>query len=229
MTRVLKSRHSWSKLLRHDGHSRPTHRERRPRRRRALVGRLAGGRMRALFGATYALAILITAAAIWLVAVAPGAEQRRVGASGGGAGRAVCAARQSGADRGRWRRSSGCGSCGWPGIADEDAGARLHLRFVTLFSAGGRGAGHPDRPGVRRSGQPGRRPVVQRQCPVRRRERRRHRAGLCRPTSADRCRATWRRSSSNWAGSAACSTTASSSRAPWRRSPTSSAIRPSTS
>ena len=36
-------------------------------------GRLAAGRTRAAFGAAYALAFLITGAAIWLVAVAPGA------------------------------------------------------------------------------------------------------------------------------------------------------------
>ena len=40
---------------------------------RSLWGRLASGRARALFVAAYAVAFLITAAAIWLVAIAPGA------------------------------------------------------------------------------------------------------------------------------------------------------------
>src|SRR5690606_32081684 len=40
---------------------------------RSLWGRLADGRARALFGTAYAVAFLITAAAIWLVAIAPGA------------------------------------------------------------------------------------------------------------------------------------------------------------
>ena len=40
---------------------------------RSFWGRLADGRARALFGTAYAIAFLITAAAIWLVAIAPGA------------------------------------------------------------------------------------------------------------------------------------------------------------
>ena len=40
---------------------------------RSLWGRLADGRARALFGTAYVVAFLVTAAAIWLVAIAPGA------------------------------------------------------------------------------------------------------------------------------------------------------------
>ena len=100
---------------------------------RSLWGRLAGGRVRALFGAAYATAFLITAVAIWLVAVAPGA-----GVDGGAravAGHAVLyvllanlvliggLALVIGARVARLARER-----------RTDPGARLHLRFVALFS-----------------------------------------------------------------------------------------------
>ena len=99
----------------------------------SLWGRLAGGRTRALFGTAYVVAFLITAAAIWLVAVAPGA-----GADGGAqavAGQAVLyillgnlvliggLALIIGARVARLARDR-----------RNDPGARLHLRFVALFS-----------------------------------------------------------------------------------------------
>lgn len=88
-------------------------------------------RRRNAFLIAYAVAFLITAAAIWLVAVAPGAsgEGARAGASGAvlailsgnllliGALGAVVGRRALSLFRRR-----------------TDAGARLHLRFVTLFS-----------------------------------------------------------------------------------------------
>ena len=99
---------------------------------RPLWGRLSGSRVRALFGTAYAIAFLITAAAIWLVAIAPGAMaggDARTSASravlyillanliliGGLA--AVIGGRVLRLTRNR-----------------NDPGARLHLRFVTLFS-----------------------------------------------------------------------------------------------
>jgi two-component system nitrogen regulation sensor histidine kinase NtrY len=99
---------------------------------RSLWGRLSGSRVRALFGSAYAVAFLITAAAIWLVAIAPGATaggDARTAASravlyillanliliGGLA--AVIGGRVLRLTRNR-----------------NDPGARLHLRFVTLFS-----------------------------------------------------------------------------------------------
>ena len=99
---------------------------------RSLWGRLSGSRVRALFGTAYAVAFLITAAAIWLVAIAPGAMaggDARTAASravlyillanliliGGLA--AVIGGRVLRLMRNR-----------------DNPGARLHLRFVTLFS-----------------------------------------------------------------------------------------------
>ncbi|WP_447909842.1 ATP-binding protein [Brevundimonas bullata] len=99
---------------------------------RSLWGRLSGSRVRALFGAAYAVAFLVTAAAIWLVAIAPGAMaggDARTAASravlyillanliliGGLA--AVIGGRVLRLMRNR-----------------DNPGARLHLRFVTLFS-----------------------------------------------------------------------------------------------
>ena len=96
-------------------------------------GRLAAGRTRAAFGAAYALAFLITGAAIWLVAVAPGAgsgDDARATAS-----RAVLVillanlvlilglAAIIGARVMRLSQRR-----------RDDPGARLHLRFVALFS-----------------------------------------------------------------------------------------------
>lgn len=99
----------------------------------SLWQRFAAGRARALFGAAYGIAVITAAAAIWLVAVAPG-----VGADGGAravAGQAVLyillanliliggLALIVGAQVMRLARAR-----------RSDPGARLHLRFVALFS-----------------------------------------------------------------------------------------------
>ncbi|HEX8470234.1 MAG TPA: PAS domain-containing sensor histidine kinase [Brevundimonas sp.] len=99
----------------------------------SLWRRFADGRARALFGAAYSIAVVTAAAAIWLVAVAPGA-----GADGGAravAGQAVLyillanliliggLALIVGAQVMRLARAQ-----------RSDPGARLHLRFVALFS-----------------------------------------------------------------------------------------------
>ena len=99
----------------------------------SLWQRFAAGRSRALFGAAYGIAVVTAAAAIWLVAVAPGA-----GADGGAravAGQAVLyillanliliggLALIVGAQVMRLARAQ-----------RSDPGARLHLRFVALFS-----------------------------------------------------------------------------------------------
>ena len=99
---------------------------------RSFWGRLADGRARALFGTAYALAFLITAAAIWLVAIAPGAT------AGGDARTAasqvvlfillanlILIAGLAAVIGGRVLRLT---------RNRNDPGARLHLRFVTLFS-----------------------------------------------------------------------------------------------
>jgi len=99
---------------------------------RSFWGRLADGRARALFGTAYAIAFLITAAAIWLVAIAPGAT------AGGGARTAasqvvlfillanlILIAGLAAVIGGRVLRLT---------RNRNDPGARLHLRFVTLFS-----------------------------------------------------------------------------------------------
>jgi len=99
-----------------------------------LWTRFANGRAKALFAAAYGLAVLVTAAAIWLVAVAPGA-----GPDDGGAralaGQAVlyillanlilisALAVVIGAQVMRLAKGR-----------KTDPGARLHLRFVALFS-----------------------------------------------------------------------------------------------
>ncbi|MES2859826.1 MAG: HAMP domain-containing protein, partial [Pseudomonadota bacterium] len=99
----------------------------------SLWGRLFAGRARAVFGAAYVVAFLITAAAIWLVAIAPGAsagDDTRAAAS-----RAVLfillanllliggLATIIGGQVLRLSRRR-----------KDDPGARLHLRFVALFS-----------------------------------------------------------------------------------------------
>lgn len=99
---------------------------------RSFWGRLADGRARALFGTAYAVAFLITAAAIWLVAIAPGAT------AGGDARTAtsqvvlfillanlILIVGLAGVIGGRVLRLT---------RNRNDPGARLHLRFVTLFS-----------------------------------------------------------------------------------------------
>ena len=89
-------------------------------------------RNRALFGAAYALAFLITGAAIWLVAVAPG-----VGSDGG--------ARATASHAVLWVLLANLVLIGLLAalvgmrvmrlVRDrQDASARLHLRFVALFS-----------------------------------------------------------------------------------------------
>ncbi|MBN9479820.1 MAG: PAS domain-containing sensor histidine kinase [Bordetella sp.] len=99
---------------------------------RSLWGRLADGRARALFGAAYAVAFLVTAAAIWLVAIAPGATAG--GDARTAASRAVLyillanlvlIAGLAAVIGGRVLRLT---------RNRNDPGARLHLRFVTLFS-----------------------------------------------------------------------------------------------
>nr|WP_313428109.1 PAS domain-containing sensor histidine kinase [Brevundimonas diminuta] len=99
---------------------------------RSFWGRHADGRARALFGTAYAIAFLITAAAIWLVAIAPGAT------AGGDARTAasqvvlfillanlILIAGLAAVIGGRVLRLT---------RNRNDPGARLHLRFVTLFS-----------------------------------------------------------------------------------------------
>ncbi|MFY7853470.1 MAG: PAS domain-containing sensor histidine kinase, partial [Brevundimonas sp.] len=100
--------------------------------RPTLWDRLAAGRGRAAFVAAYVIAVLITAAAIWIVAVAPDADG---GNAQSAASRAVLAILLANLvliaglatvvglqvmQLSRRRR--------------EDPGARLHLRFVTIFS-----------------------------------------------------------------------------------------------
>lgn len=97
---------------------------------RSLRERLIAGRSRGLFGAAYALALIITGIAIWLVAVAPGAA----GEARATASRAVlyvllanlaligCLALVVGKQVLKLVRDR------------HEAGARLHLRFVILFS-----------------------------------------------------------------------------------------------
>lgn len=99
---------------------------------RSLWGRLADGRARALFGSAYAVAFLITAAAIWLVAIAPGAVaggDARTAASRAVLfillGNLVLIAGLAAVIGGRVLRLT---------RNRNDPGARLHLRFVTLFS-----------------------------------------------------------------------------------------------
>ncbi len=101
----------------------------------SLWGRLGDGRARAAFGAAYVLAFVITGTAIWLVAVAPGA-----GAGAGDDARATASravlyillanllliAGLAAVIGGRVMRLSQ--------RRREDPGARLHLRFVALFS-----------------------------------------------------------------------------------------------
>ena len=99
---------------------------------RSLWGRLSGSRVRALFGTAYAVAFLITAAAIWLVAIAPGATaggDARTAASRAVLfillGNLVLIGGLAAVIGGRVLRLT---------QNRNDPGARLHLRFVTLFS-----------------------------------------------------------------------------------------------
>jgi len=99
---------------------------------RSLWGRLASGRARALFVAAYAVAFLITAAAIWLVAIAPGA-------TAGGDARTAASRAVLFILLGNLVLIGGLaaviGMRVWRLTRNRnDPGARLHLRFVTLFS-----------------------------------------------------------------------------------------------
>ncbi len=94
-------------------------------------GRLADSRRRAVFGTCYVIAFLITAAAVWLVVVAPGAA---AGDTRAEASRAVLYILLA-------NLVLILGLAGVVGIRvmrmarrRNDPGARLHLRFVTLFS-----------------------------------------------------------------------------------------------
>jgi len=95
--------------------------------------RATEGRARALFGAAYGLAVLIAAAAIWLVAVAPGA-----GADGGAramAGQAVLYILLANLILiGGLALIIGVRVMRLAQDRVTDPGARLHLRFVALFS-----------------------------------------------------------------------------------------------
>ncbi|MGV9007055.1 MAG: ATP-binding protein [Brevundimonas sp.] len=100
-----------------------------------LTGWLSQKRSRTLFAAAYALAFLITAAAIWLVAVAPGAT----GVDGAGGARAVAGHAVLFILSGNLLLIAGLALVVGRRVQlvvrnRGDAGARLHLRFVTLFS-----------------------------------------------------------------------------------------------
>ncbi|WP_339914553.1 PAS domain-containing sensor histidine kinase [uncultured Brevundimonas sp.] len=97
-----------------------------------LSGWLSGQRSRTLFAVAYVIALLITAAAIWLVAVAPGS------AGGGGARTAVGSAILY-ILAGNLLLIAGLAWVVGRRVLQVvhnrgEAGARLHLRFVTLFS-----------------------------------------------------------------------------------------------
>lgn len=99
---------------------------------RSLWGRLADARARALFGAAYGVAFLVTAAAIWLVVATPGATAGDEGRAA--VGRIVLLVLLAnlvligglafiiGGRVVRLTRNL------------QDPGAKLHLRFVTMFS-----------------------------------------------------------------------------------------------
>ena len=96
-------------------------------------GRLAAGRARAAFGAAYAIAFLITGAAIWLVAVAPGASAGDDARSA--ASRAVLFILLANLILiGGLATIIGSRVMRLSQRRREDPGARLHLRFVALFS-----------------------------------------------------------------------------------------------
>ena len=97
-----------------------------------LWDRLAAGRARAGFVAAYVLAVLITAAAIWIVAVAPGAD--------GGDAQAAASQAVLGILLANLVLIGGLAMIVGSQVMRlarrrrEDPGARLHLRFVTIFS-----------------------------------------------------------------------------------------------
>ena len=99
----------------------------------SLWARFAAGRARALFGAAYGIAVLTAAAAIWLVAIAPGAA-----ADGGAraiAGQAVLLILLANLILiGVLAVIVGSQVMRLVRVRNTDPGARLHLRFVALFS-----------------------------------------------------------------------------------------------
>jgi two-component system nitrogen regulation sensor histidine kinase NtrY len=99
----------------------------------SLWSRFTAGRARALFGAVYGIAVIVVAAAIWLVAVAPGA-----GADGGAraiAGQAVLYILLANLVLiGGLALIIGVQVMRLAQERRSDPGARLHLRFVALFS-----------------------------------------------------------------------------------------------
>ena len=99
----------------------------------SLLRRLAPGQARALFGAAYGVAVITVAAAIWLVALAPGA-----GADGGAramAGQAVLYILLGNLVLiGGLALIIGARVMRLAQERRTDPGARLHLRFVALFS-----------------------------------------------------------------------------------------------
>lgn len=100
-----------------------------------LTGWLSHRRSRTLFAAAYVIAFLITAAAIWLVAVAPGGS----GSPEEGGARAVAGHAVLYILIGNLLLIAGLAAVVGRRVLlvvrnRRDAGARLHLRFVTLFS-----------------------------------------------------------------------------------------------
>ena len=100
-----------------------------------LTGWLSQKRSRTLFAAAYVIAFLITATAIWLVAVAPGGG----GSDGEGGARAMAGHAVLYILIGNLLLIAGLAVVVGRRVLlvvrnRRDAGARLHLRFVTLFS-----------------------------------------------------------------------------------------------
>jgi len=94
-------------------------------------GRLDGDRARSVFGVAYVVAVVATAAAVWLTVIAPGA---RAGGAGGSAGQIALVVLVANLALiaglafviGRRVLALARGA--------HEAGSRLHLRFVALFS-----------------------------------------------------------------------------------------------
>ena len=94
-------------------------------------GRLDGDRARSIFGVAYVVAVVATAAAVWLTVIAPGA---RAGGAGGSTGQIALVVLVANLALiaglafviGRRVLALARGA--------HEAGSRLHLRFVALFS-----------------------------------------------------------------------------------------------
>ena len=100
----------------------------------SLSEKLTRGRTRAVFGTAYVLAFLVTAAAIWLVAVAPGAGAD--GSARAAAGQVVLYVLLANLVLiGLLASVIGLRVMRLARNRRADPGARLHLRFVALFSA----------------------------------------------------------------------------------------------